>query len=345
MNFDIELTPEEEKELATINPKLLEELKTGSPIGKAWLASIQRSRELNELALEQAKEIREEVAKAAPEQNSLMTWCGYPTDITRCSPFFPMGPKEISHRPYLENFIITSANWGEITYTGPKLSTYEEDALMALLAILNSVSEYRQTTEVEGSKTYTYKGPMLPLLKLLGHERPGKANYNHLLLALQRLMSAVVKLSISVGKTKSGKRKEPKKIDMTTMLAHVHWDEEKKELSATINPFFYESYYAGTVTMIDVLKRAGLKGSIAKALYRFVQSHRKNPVFTGHFLTLADALNMDRDQPSKKTRQLLKTAILELIKHSILTPESRFIDQDIVKLERVQVMVCDKLKV
>lgn len=86
--------------------------------------------------------------------------------------------------------------------------------------------------------------------------------------------------------------------------------------------------------MIDVLKRVELKGSIAKAMYRFVQSHRKNPVFTGHFLTLADALNMDREQPAFTTRKRLKEAIAELVRHNILTNKSKFIEQDIILLER-----------
>lgn len=336
MNVNTELTPQEEKELAEINPKLLEELKSGSPIGKAWLASIQRSRELGELALEQAKEIRGEVANAAPEQNSLMTWCGYPTDITRCSPFFPMGPKELTNRPYLEDVVITSANWGEITYTGPKLSTYEEDALMALLAILNGASQNRKTTTVDGKKTYSYQGPIRPLLCLLsGTTRVhSKKDYKKLIASLKRLMATVLTLSLSAGKTKNGKKKEPKKIHMVSMLSGVFWDEEKKELSVTVNPFFYEAYYAGTVTMIDVLKRAELKGNIAKALYRFVQSHRKNPVFTGHFLTLAQALNIDIEQHAFEIRRYLKKAISELIKHNILNNKSKFIEQDIILLER-----------
>ena len=77
-----------------------------------------------------------------------------------------------------------------------------------------------------------------------------------------------------------------------------------------------------------------LKGLNAKALYRFVQSQRQNPVFAGHFLTLADALNMDREQPAKKTRQLLKTAINELIRHGVLLKKSGFVDTDIIKLMR-----------
>ena len=85
---------------------------------------------------------------------------------------------------------------------------------------------------------------------------------------------------------------------------------------------------------LTIVKRIGLKGVISKALYRFVQSHRQNPVFVGHFLTLADALNMDREQPTKNTRRFLKMAIAELIRQGILTRKSRFLDQDIVSLER-----------
>ncbi|OMQ02025.1 hypothetical protein BW722_06430 [Lawsonia intracellularis] len=344
MNANIELTPEEEKELACINPQLLEELKSGSPIGKAWIASIRRGMELGEEAQKQATAIRKEVTSSAPEQNSLMTWCGYPTDLTRCSPFFPMNPKELGNRDFLRDFIITSANWGEITYTGPKLSTYEEDTLMALLAILNGVSHHRKPTEVEGKKTYTYKGPALPLLKLLGYTKPSKKDYNRLIRGLKLLTVAGVELTLAGGKTKAGKRREPKKRYMTSMLSAVFWDDDKKELAVTVNPFFYEAYYAKTITMIDVLKRVGLKGSIAKALYRFVQSHKKDLVFTGHFLTLADALNMDREQPLWKTRQMLKLALAELIKHQLLTKKSRFVEQDIILIEREQTTFPEKQK-
>ena len=121
---------------------------------------------------------------------------------------------------------------------------------------------------------------------------------------------------------------------MSAMLAGVYWDDQKKELTATINPFFYETYMAGQVTLMDVAKRMSLKGLNAKALYRFVQSQRQNPVFAGHFLTLADALNMDREQPAYQLRRQLKTAISELIRQGVLMKKSGFVDTDIIKLER-----------
>lgn len=334
---NIELTPEEQAELEQNLPLLLEAIAKGSAIAPAWLASWRSRRNVSEEAKEQAQKIQNEVAtaikSAPPEQVSLAQWCGFPTDMTRCSPFFPMNVKELGHREFLQDFLITSANWGEIHYTGPKLSTYDEDTLMCLLAILDKASQYRKLSEVEGEKTYTYNGPTLPLLRLLGYNRPGKKEYKRIIVSLKMLMSAVIELSISAGKTKSGKKRQPRYIQLSNMLSNVQWNDETKELTATVNPFFYETYIAGRVTLIDIVKRLNLKGVISKALYRFIQSQRDG-IFTGHFLTLADALNMDREQPSKKKRQLLKAAIAELIRKGVLLKKSRFLDSDIVRLER-----------
>lgn len=337
---NIDLTPEEQAELAEKMPMLLEALEKGSPVAPAWLANWRSKRGITEEAREQAAEIQKAVAAAVeaagPEQASLAQWCGFPTDMTRCSPFFPMNAKELGERRYLEDFIITSANWGGIKYSGPQLSIYEEDAIMALLAVLEDVSQYRQVSEAEGRKTYSYRGPALPLLRLLGYARPGRDAYKRVVAALKRLMSAVLELSISVGKTKSGRKRPPRRIYLSNMLSGVHWDEDTKELTATINPFFYETYLAGRVTLMDVAKRMRLKGLNAKALYRFVQSQRQNPVFVGHFLTLADALNMGRDQPAKEVRRALKTAINELIRNGVLLKKSGFVDTDIIKLNRAE---------
>ena len=331
-----DLTPEERAELETSLPALIRALESNSPAGRAWLASWRVKKSIGAEARDQARDIRQDVLQGSTQeqQDCLATWMGYPTDMTRCSPFFPMNVRDTGKREYLENYLITSAGWGEIRYTGPKLSTYEEDVLMVLLAVIDDQSQHRETTEVEDRKTYTYRGPALPLLRLLGHDRPGKTNYTRLLSALKRLTVAGLDMQISGGKTKSGKQRPPRKTYMSAMLSGAYWDDDKKELSATINPFFYETYMAGTVTLYDVAKRIELHGVIAKALYRFVQSHRKNPVFQGHYLTLGDSLNMDREQPAKKTREHLRTAINELIKHGILTKKSKFVSQDIIILER-----------
>lgn len=369
LNRNIELTTEEQEELAKNLPNMLKAIEEGSPVAPAWIANWRAKRSVAEEAREQAEEIQRQVASAIeavePEQGNLGQWCGFPTDMTRCSPFFPMNPNELGDRRYLEDYLITSANWGKIKYTGPQLSTYDEDVLLVILSALDLQSSYKKISfvteksitgivrqngiekyetincikvhdeEVEGSnKTYTYKGPMLPLLRILGIKKVGKTNYDRFFKSLRRLIGATLELTISTGKTKSGRKRQPKRAQISAMLANVDWDDDKRELSVTVNPFFYETYMAGRVTLMDVAKRMSLKGVISRALYRFVQSQRQNPVFVGHFLTLTDALNMDREQPAKKTRQLLKTAINELIRQGVLMKKSGFVDTDVIRLER-----------
>ena len=94
-----DLTPEEQ---AQAPAELLAALESGSVAASAWLASWRHRRSIGEEATAQAEEIRQEVAtaiKTAPqEQASLAQWCGFPTDMTRCSPFFPMNPNELGDR-------------------------------------------------------------------------------------------------------------------------------------------------------------------------------------------------------------------------------------------------------
>jgi hypothetical protein len=42
--------------------------------------------------------------------------------------------------------------WGKIKFSGPKLSIYEEDVLMAILALLNNINN-RGETQIEGRAT------------------------------------------------------------------------------------------------------------------------------------------------------------------------------------------------
>lgn len=336
-----ELTPEEKTELEAVNPRLLAAIEENNIIASAWLASWRHQRDLPETAQQQAAEIRQAVAEAPAEQENLFKWCGFPTDMTRVSPFYPMQPNELGQRPFLRDSLITSASWGEIRYTGPKLSVYEEDALLALLAILESVTKYRKETTIEERKTYSYTGPALPLLRLMhgsttkaGKEkRPAAHHYKRLVDSLKLLTVAGVELALAA-RTKAGKKKI-RYTSLSSMLSNVAWDEENKVLSATINPFFYETYYAGSVTYLDVQKRMGISGSIAKSLYRFVQSHKQQtPLWTGHFLTLAQVLNMDISQPAYTTRKRLKEAVNELVKQGILHKSSKFLKSDIVTLYR-----------
>jgi hypothetical protein len=344
MQKDLTLTPEERAKLEATGHPLLSLLEEADDPGKkamaaGWLAAWRNPPSESEEAKAIFSKVQDLVApggKLPPEQGDLMQFCGFPTDMTRVSPFFPIAQHELHDRTLLKDFLITAANWGEIRYTGPKLSIYEEDALMALLAVVESVSsKYKDNNAThEGKRTYAYKGPALPLLKILGcNRRPSAKDYKRLINSLELLTTTGVKLSVSDGKTKGGKRKT-RYSTMSAMLSAVTWDDEKKELYAAVNPYFYEMYLSGRYTLLDIQKRMAIGGSIAKAMYRFVQSHKqKAPIWEGNYRVLAMTLNMDMEQPAFTLRRFLKRAITELVKQAVLTNQSHM-KGDIVTLYR-----------
>ncbi len=308
-----------------------------NPDSRALLDSARRMMpklRIEEDARQAAAAIREAIAPGGQLQpRQMWTPCApVPTDMCRVSPFFPMRKNDMKERPFIRDMVITSNSWGEITYSGPKLSTYEEDVLLAVLALIDSIKNHHND-QIDGKSTYTYKGPLLPVLRLLGYKGNsyGGENYKHVVSSLKLMMSSVIDMRI-YGRTTRGKRKT-EHINITNLLSLVDWNDKQKILSVTSNPYFFENYIAGSVTLIDVIERAKLKSPIAKSLMRFMQSHRAEKWGPAHYVTLAKTLNMDVDQPATKIRQLLKAAIQELIDQGWLSAGG-FVSRDQVQLTR-----------
>jgi hypothetical protein len=289
---------------------------------------------IEEDARQAAAAIREAIApggKLVPQQ--MWAPCApMPTDMCRVSPFFPLRQHDMKERPFVRGIVITSNSWGEIKYTGPKLSTYEEDVLLAVLALLDG-NKNRHVDEVEGKSTYTYRGPLLPVLRLMGYtgKSYGRTDYTRVVEALKLMTVAGIELNI-FGRNSRGKRKVSQWL-MTQILSVAYWHEERKELTVTVNPYFCEMFVAGTVTLLDVIERAKLRSPIAKSLMRFMQSQRNNQWGPAHYLTLTRTLNLDLDQPAKQIRRLLKGAIDELLKSGWLSAGG-FESKDLVSLTR-----------
>lgn len=254
-----------------------------------------------------------------------------PTDLCRVSPFFPMAKKDLKTREMIVNMIITSSSWGEIKYTGAKLSTYDEDCLLAILALIN---KSRKIDHVEGKKTYTYKGPILPVLKLMGLTG-GKENYKRIIMSTEFLHCSSVRLTIYKRNTR-GKRKIVSTEESMNMLSYSHWDTNTKELTVTVNPFFYETFFNGQVTLLDVVRRSKIKLNVAKCLYRFIQSHDSHK-WEGRYTILAETLNLDKNQPEKQIKRQIKNSISELKSKNILMEESGFIGTETVRLLRAYI--------
>lgn len=275
-------------------------------------------------------------------------WCGYPTELTRVSPFFPMKRSDASKNHFENNLVIQSGNWGRIIYSGPLLTTDDETVLLAVLAAIdkttfNRVKEEYQDDNNETVTTYTYLGPLVPLFNFMGYsstENVSEKNRQYFLNTLKRLMSAVITLEV-----KADNEKKPS-LFMANMLEHAQWLQKDKKLKVTVNPYFYECYCNGNISFIDVLKRAEISGNIAKSLYRFCQSHREkkdHSIFRGHIQVLSEVLNMKQDSPQREIKRQLKNAIQELIKQKVLLPTSGIDARGIATLFRHNKALPEKL--
>src|ERR1039457_2517962 len=150
-------------------------------------------------------------AQAAVTHNAIATksrneqlklWSPFPTELTRSSPFFPMSTQEMSKREYIKDMIIADHSWGQVRFTGEKLSVFDEDMLMILLAAINEMKHSRVDD-------YTYTGPLSHLLKLKGINNPGANHYEDAYESFKRMMTATFELnSSSKSSTRTQKREK-----------------------------------------------------------------------------------------------------------------------------------------
>lgn len=262
-----------------------------------------------------AAEIHAEIAPKGtlPPEQGWLNFAPMPTDLCRTSPFFPLAQKQMAERPLIRGMVIAKSAWGEVFYSGPKLSTYEEDVLLAILALLKNMEP-----DADGETGWTYNGALRPILTAMGYKRTGKDNYRRVKEALELLAMAVVRIQ-----TKRGKW------ELANLITRAGGDDKAATVAVTVNPYFCEMYAAGSVNLLDLAKRAELSKPVSKALHRFATSHRGE--WRGHFLTLAAAINLDLEHPQKELRRQVKQGMAELRKVGVLAPRSKFA-ADIVTL-------------
>lgn len=265
-----------------------------------------------EQVVEPAKKSQKDLATVHKKQ--LRLFSPFPTDLTRISPFFPMATKDMRNRKYIKKMVIASHAWGTLVYSGPQLSVYEEDLLLYLLAAINESNE-KFTDEIEGKRTYTYRGSLQNILQAKNVKRRLSASdYEEALASFKLMAGAVIDMTTS---TIIDGKKTPKKTDFNNLIVGGTYDHETGHFVCTINPYFFNSQELGQVTWLDVAMRGKIKSPTAKALYRFVQSHRDDR-WQGPYLTLSASLNLDIDQPAFKIRQRINNAIKELVSLKVL---------------------------
>lgn len=342
------LTVEEREDLAKNNPALLDQIENGAKF--VSLNALYTYRHPRKSVEEEAKSFAEEFKKPIiasiqqPQQASLLPSLGYlPADMTRISFYFPKNKNEIDKNERIENFLISDTIFGMCVYSGKVLSTYHEDFFLALCGYLHSVNnkyvvaeDFATTQKDKYGKNkidpktkkpiavthrkYGYRGPALPILQMLGYNKPGKNAYERLRKILDDFSGATVKYTIKTGKTKTGRERQPKSFIATPIFSMIAWDDTNKELSVSFNPYFYEMYMADCpITAIDLEKRLEIKSPVAKALHRFVmgQSNLDGRV-PYKYAAIARALNMNMESQPREIRRQLKSAMRELIKKNVL---------------------------
>jgi hypothetical protein len=271
---------EAEKEIA-----LLDTLKSNNFISKA------------------VNEAKAEILKQIPDPPEQGVFSFLPTTLTRISPFFPMSRRELKDRPF-KSGMTWETSWGKITVTSGNecLSIYDETVLLAVLELIKKYNS-------ESFEVSTYE-----LAKQLTKNKPSKSTYNAIWKSLERLMNTVFKVEISKGKGKSRKVKTEM---MGNILSFAEREHETNKLNVALNIYFVEMFGAGFITNLDLKLRSSLKGDTSKALYRFFQSHRSYE-YTCHFLTIAGAINLDRNLPNFEIRKRIRKGLAELKKAGYL---------------------------
>lgn len=314
---------------------------TGRTAIMVCLKELEHPTSIEDDVRKQAEELSEKVLpRGKGHQGQLNLFSPYPTDLCRISPFHPLSKKEMKKREYVENMTLGNSSWGSIVYRGIKLSTYHEDLLIAILA---AIYIKRQRTELSpeiGEKrvTFIYRGPFAPILRLKGIKgNPGNDNYKQAIKQLDDMVACSIHI-ITSGKNTRGKKIEKKGPEQGfNMISFYNWDQEAKEISITINPYFYNAIDKGRIEPLSLIVRADLGSPVAKQLYSFVASHQSK-TWIGPWLILATAINMNMTLGGKGVKRALKTGFYELIRKGILDKRS------FLKKSTISLILADKVK-
>lgn len=268
---------------------------------------------------EAAKAHAEIFPKGKPPAEQCRIPCApLPHDLARCSPFFPLDKKGLAaRREWKDELVISSGPWGQLEFKGKQLAIREESVLLAILALIDGERD-KETEQVEGQAANAYSGPIRPILNLMGLS-DGASNYKRLLESLDLLQGCQFKLTTKRGIFAVG-----------SPVSYYSHETGSGRVRVVLSPYFLEMFATGRVGLLDVIRRASLKGEISKALFRFLDSHRARS-WEGHMLTLAGALNLDRNQEPFRIREQIKRGITPLVKAGILSRKSG-IKGDIVTL-------------
>jgi hypothetical protein len=96
---------------------------------EAW----ERQQKARQIISTAVSEVKEHIGKQ-PQPHEQMLFSFMPTQMTRTTPFYPMGKREMRDRP--TETLEWETSWGRIAVTGERLAVYDETILLSLLLLV-----------------------------------------------------------------------------------------------------------------------------------------------------------------------------------------------------------------
>lgn len=215
------------------------------------------------------------------------------TTLARTSPFWPVSKTQMGNRPHYKDFIIEN-RWGKIIINGPLLSIVDENVLLALTCI------------AVNTKSNNIKTTLSNLCKLLCKSR-GANQYASIIQSLTRLGQVSVVIHVY---DQESIEKKISSINFGSIISG-NIDPDSTSVDITLNSYFLDQYLGKLSTSIDLGTRAKLNSDVAKALHRFLSTHKKFE-YPFNLKTLCEAINLNTDRNMKKVRYTFRKAFDEL---------------------------------
>lgn len=215
------------------------------------------------------------------------------TVLARTSPFWPVSKAQMKNRPHYKDFVIEN-RWGKIIINGPLLSIIDENVLLVLTFI------------AVNTKSNNIKTSLSNLCKLLCKSR-GANQYASIVQSLTRLGQVSVVIHVY---DQESSVKKISSINFGSIITG-NIDPDSTNIDISLNSYFLDQYLGKLSTSIHLGTRSKLHSDVAKALHRFLSTHKKFE-YPFNLQTLCDAINLNTDQKTKKIRFILKKAFAEL---------------------------------
>lgn len=270
----------------------------------------------------EAAELKKELIKK-PKRPEQLLLSFIPHQMAKTSIFFPMSDRELREENRKITRIEHQTGWGKVVIEGIKLAIFEEDILLTLLFLAKD-------SYIKFKNDFILETKMNKIIHIIyGRKGYSKKNEDVILRTLKNFELVSFDLIIGEWEKKGKERLKLEKIrSVGNIISGFNYDQGSKNLKLYFNSRFFAYFLESMLTNINLTLRRKLKKDGAKALLRFLSTH-KQPTRM-HILTVLNAINFNTHQPTFRLRSRLKGFLKELKKYRVLGPKTKLYPDDTV---------------